>query len=276
MKNKTALLIIDVQNDFCSPSGSLFVGGADKDSERLASWINTNEDEIGYIGITIDSHQIIDIAHPRYWFDADGNNPKPLTVITSADVESGKWKAIKPKVGLNYLKALEADGQFPHVIWPEHCIIGTWGNSIYPVVNKAVLDWASNGHHVHYIPKGTHPDTEHFGAFEAQVPIEDRPLTCFNNSLMNTLNKHDVVYISGQAKSHCVANTLKQILDTSPELTKKLVILEDTMSSVAGGPDPDNDSLTFQSIAQPIYDRAKEMGAKFSNTEAESLVEKVS
>lgn len=268
---KTALLIIDPQNDFCDPAGSLYVDGANEDSRRLASWINTNQNEIDYIGITIDSHQVIDIAHPKYWFDENGNNPNPFTVITSADVESGKWKAIKPEVGANYIKALEADGQFPHVIWPEHCVIGTWGNNIYPIVNDAVLVWASNGHHVHYVPKGTHPDTEHFGAFEAQVPIEDKPLTCFNNNLMNTIDKYDVIYIAGQAKSHCVANTLKQIVDIAPDVAKKVVILEDTMSPVAGGPDPDNEALTFDSIAQPIYDEAAAMGVRFSTTEAENL-----
>ena len=43
------------------------------------------------------------------------------------------------------------------------------------------------------------------------------------------------------------------------------------MSPVAGGPDPDNEALTFDLIAQPIYDKAKEMGVKFSNTKSENL-----
>jgi len=268
---KVALLMIDVQNDFCDPAGALFVAGADEDSRRLASWINTNQNEIDYIGTTIDSHQVIDIAHPKYWFDDNGKNPVPFTVITSADIESGKWKAVKPEVGAKYVKALEADGQFPHVIWPEHCIIGSWGNAIYPIVNDAVLVWAASGHHVHYVPKGTHPDTEHFGAFESQVPIEDKPLTKYNKGLMDKLDQYDVIYLAGHAKSHCVANTLKQMMVNAPDVAKKVVILEDTMSPVAGGPDPDNEALTFDLVAQPIYDEAAAMGVRFSNTTAENL-----
>lgn len=271
MKKQVALLIIDAQNDFCDPKGSLFVPGAVEDSNRLTNWIGLNKKYIDYIGITIDSHQMLDIAHPKYWFDKDGKNPVPFTVITSADVEEGKWNSINPKVSLKYLKDLEADGQFIHVIWPEHCIIGTWGNLIHEPVNNVILDWASQGHYVHYIPKGAHPNTEHFGAFESQVPIEDKPLTQYNEKLMDTLDKNDVIYIAGQAKSHCVANTIKQIMDNAPGVAKKVVILEDTMSPVPGGPDPDNEALTFDLISQPIYDDAKAMGVKFSNTKSESL-----
>lgn len=271
MKKRIAVLIIDAQNDFCSPKGSLFVDGSVEDNERLSKWIVDNKEEINYIGCTLDSHQLIDIAHPRFWVDKDGNNPAPFTIISASDVESGKWSAVKPQTALKYLRDLEADGQFPHVIWPEHCIIGTWGNQLDPKVNDAILSWAANGHHVHYVSKGAHPDTEHFGAFEAQVPIENNPLTQYNLPLQKTLEKYDVIYLSGQAKSHCVANTLKQLVDKAPDVAKKVVVLEDTMSPVGGGPNGPGTTPTFDEIAQPIYDAAKKLGVRFSTTIAESL-----
>ena len=271
MKKRIAVLIIDAQNEFCSPKGSLFVDGSVEDNERLSKWIVDNKDEINYIGCTLDSHQLIDIAHPRFWTDKNGNNPGPFTVISASDVENGTWSAVKPQTALKYLRDLEADGQFPHVIWPEHCIIGTWGNQLDPKVNDAILAWAADGHHVHYVSKGAHPDTEHFGAFEAQVLLENNPLTQYNLPLQKTLEKYDVIYLSGQAKSHCVANTLKQLVDKAPDVAKKVVVLEDTMSPVGGGPDPSNPALTFDIIAQPIYDAAKKLGVRFSSTAAESL-----
>lgn len=34
---KTVLLVVDMQNDFCLPSGSLYVPGAEKDVEMVKS-----------------------------------------------------------------------------------------------------------------------------------------------------------------------------------------------------------------------------------------------
>ena len=87
MKKKIALLVIDAQHDFCSPNGALFVPGAEEDNKRLSQWILNNKESIGYIGCTMDSHHINDIAHPGYWVDKNGNNPNPITTITEDHVE---------------------------------------------------------------------------------------------------------------------------------------------------------------------------------------------
>ena len=116
---KNALLIIDPQNSFCNPGdsngtgkGSLFVDGADKDMKKLADWILKHQDQIDYIGVTLDSHQPNDIAHPGFWQDKDGNYPPPFSVITVKDVEEGKWSPrFDPARCLNYLKNLESQGE---------------------------------------------------------------------------------------------------------------------------------------------------------------------
>jgi nicotinamidase-related amidase len=53
--------------------------------------------------------------------------------------------------------------------------------------------------------------------------------------------------------SHCVANTLKQAMEYTPELAKKFIILTDCMSNVTG----------FEHIADKIYDDAKNLGIRF-------------
>ena len=276
MKKRIALLIIDAQNDFCSPKGSLFVEGAVEDNERLSKWIIENKEEIDFIGCTLDSHQLIDIAHPRFWFDKKGNNPSPFTVISVSDVENGIWNSIRPKEAIEYLKRLDDDGKFPHVIWPEHCITGTWGSQLDSKINEAILSWASQGKFVKYVTKGENPFTEHFGAFEAEVQIKNAPSTQYNLGLIMALDKYDVIYLSGQAKSHCVANTLKQLVGRTPELAKKVIVLEDTMSPVVGGPNGPETTPTFEEISQPIYDEAAKIGVKFSTTVEEKLVYKSS
>ena len=273
MKKKIAVLIIDAQNDFCSPKGSLFVPGAEEDNERLSGWILDNKDEIGHISCTLDSHQLIDIAHPGFWVDKDGNNPQPFSVITAEQVRSGDFRPVMGTINkaIDYLQSLEDEGEYAHVIWPEHCIIGTWGNQLDQKVNDACLAWARNGHHLSYVSKGSHPYSEHFGAFKAQVPQENYPSTQFNFGLQQTLEKFDTVYLAGQAKSHCVANTLKQVVKEVPNLAKKFVILTDTMSDVPGGPAGPGTTPTFGELAQPIYDEAKALGVKFSTTVAEGV-----
>jgi len=268
---KIALLIIDAQNDFCSPTGALFVPGAQEDNERLSQWILNNKKSIDYIACTLDSHQIHDIAHPEYWRDKDGNRPAPFTAITVADLNSGKWSAVKPQHALDYLQALEDEGEYVHVIWPEHCLVGTIGHAIDDKINQALQTWSRLGHSIRYVTKGTHPDTEHFGAFEAQVPIKNMPMTQYNLELQQTLEKYDVVYLAGQAQSHCVANTLKQVVRKAPNLAKKFVILTDAMSDVPGGPMGPGTTPTFGELAQPIYDEAKALGVRFSTTVKENL-----
>ena len=267
---KNALLIIDPQNSFCNPGdangnnrGSLYVDGAEKDMLRLSDWILVNKEGIDYIGITLDFHQPNDIAHPNFWQDKDGNFPPPLTSISVSDVENGIWTPrFDPKRCLKYLKDLETQGEFPHLIWPIHCVIGSEGAAIYQPLMSAIEQWTVRGKFFQTISKGTYPFSEHFGAFHAQIPDPQRPETQLNQGLIKTLEYYQNVYLSGEAKSHCVANSLKQVLYEAPTLAPKFIILEDTMSDVTG----------FETIADPIYEKARKMGVRFSTTLAEKLV----
>lgn len=266
---KNALLIIDPQNSFCNPGdangnnkGSLYVEGAEKDMKMLADWISRNKTEIDFIGITLDSHQPNDIAHPSFWQDKDGNYPPPYTSISVKDVENGVWTPrFDPKRCLEYLRSLEAQGEFPHVIWPPHCVIGSEGAAIYQPLMDAIVEWTVRGKFFEVVAKGTYPFSEHFGAFQAQIPDAQRPETQINQRLIKTLEYYQNVYLAGEAKSHCVANSLKQVMNEAPDLAAKFIILEDTMSNVTG----------FETIADPVYNQAKQMGVRFSSTQNEKL-----
>ncbi len=253
---KIALLIIDGQNDFCSPKGSLFVHGAEEDMARVTEFIKKNKKKIDYLALTQDNHQIIDISHPSFWQDKDGNFPNPFTIISAKDVNEGKWSPrFAPLEAIKYVEELEKQGEFPHCIWPEHCIIGSEGAAFIPVLMDAVKEWARQGRFYQVVAKGTNPLTEHFGAFRANIPIQNRPETQLNQKLIQTLESYDVVYFAGEAKSHCVANTLKQACDF-PDLAKKFVILEDCMSNVTG----------FEHLADAIYDNAIKLGVTFQKS----------
>lgn len=274
-RKKNCLLIIDAQVDFCNPKGALFVPGSEEDNKRLASFILSNLDEIDMMAATLDSHHLIDIAHPSFWKDKDGNNPPAFSVISAKDIRDGNWvpRFYAPQVALKYLETLEQQGEFVHVIWPPHCLIGSAGHALDNIIFDAVkaFDNKKGARGCQFITKGTHPLTEHFGAFRAQVPIPGIASTDVNMDLLKTLAEYENVYLAGQAKSHCVANTLKQALQYVPDLAKKFIILEDCMSSVSGGPVPNNPALTFEVLAQPIYDDAKKAGVRFSTSVQEKL-----
>jgi nicotinamidase-related amidase len=255
MKSSHAFLIIDAQYDFCHPQGALYVPGAKEDMQRLKKLITDNSRAISHICVTLDTHPVNDISHPSFWMDVQGRFPTPFTQITSREVASGKWTPrFHVAEATLYLTALEVQGQFPHFIWPEHCLAGSTGAALDANILEAIHGWAlKTGKNYQAVIKGTHPLTEHFGIFMAQIPIENAPETQLNTSLISTLAAFDYIYLAGEARSHCVATSLKQLLDFAPELARKLVIIEDCMSDVTG----------LGHLGEPIYAQARTAGLQF-------------
>ncbi len=231
-------LIIDTQNDFCAPSGSLFVPGADQDAVRLAAMLRRYQDKITDIHLTLDSHHWVDIAHPIFWRDAKGKHPAPFTVISADAVLNGRWHTTHPgcqQRALAYVQTLRANGRYELVIWPPHCLIGTAGNNVVAPVAEAVLAWEQGFAMVDYVTKGSNLWTEHYSAVQADVPDPQDPGTQLNIGLITVLEEADLIVLSGQALSHCVANTVRDIADNfGPDSIRKMVLIKDTCSAVPG------------------------------------------
>jgi nicotinamidase/pyrazinamidase len=257
---KIHLLVIDPQNDFCDIPESelpvdpatvsagaaapmvrpaLPVAGADADMKRLAAFIDRVGNKLYDIHVTLDSHNPVDIAHPTWWVNAQGGSPAPFTPIGAADVKSGLWRARNPLAQAHsrrYVEALEASGRYLLVIWPEHCLIGSWGHNVHGAVKAALDRWAhSKLEVVDFVTKGSNPMTEHYSAVQAEVPDPSDPSTMLNGRLIKTLGEADLVVIAGEALSHCVANTVRDIANNFGEANiRKLVLLSDCASSVGG------------------------------------------
>lgn len=260
---KNALLIIDPQYDFCNPAGALFVAGAEQDMKNLHDFIVKNSDKLDHICVTLDSHPVNDISHPSFWQDKSGNFPAPFTQINLADVKSGKWTArFEPEIAIDYLEKLEVQGEFPHFIWTEHCLAGSRGGSIDDNLLPALKTWArKEGKDYQTVQKGMYPFSEHFGIFMAQIPTESVLETQLNQELLDSLSHYQNVYLAGEAKSHCVATSLKQIMDYAPELAKKVIILEDCMSDIP----------TMEHLGTPIYEEARKKGIRFAKANEEMI-----
>ena len=88
---------------------------------------------------------------------------------------------------------------------------------------------------VDFVTKGSNPWTEHYSAVVADVPDPDDPTTMLNIGLIQTLENADIVLITGQALSHCLKFTTEDIANNfGVDNIKKLILLDDTTSSVTG------------------------------------------
>ena len=247
------LLIIDPQVDFCVPGvydtsgnlisgGSLYVSGADEDMPRLANFIDRVGDRIRQIRITLDSHQILHIAHPVFWIDSNGHNPKPFTIITANDVKNGVWRAAKfylQKEALFYVNALEQGGRYPLCIWPPHCLINRPGANIVPEVSDAIDQWCKKKFcDIDFVTKGSNTLREHYSAVKAEVFDDSDPRTGLNVDLIDALENADEILIAGEALSHCVANTVRDIATSFKDASyvRKMTLLLDCSSPVGDQP----------------------------------------
>lgn len=240
MARNIHLVVIDPQVDFCDPNGALSVPGADQDMRRLAAMVARLSGKLDDIHVTLDSHRLIDVAHPIFWKDSNGRHPDPFTIIRADDVCSGRWAPTLP--GLyrrmqDYVHTLEANGRYPLCIWPPHCLIGSPGHCVMPALRKALLDWESSRFAlVDYVTKGSNPWTEHYSAVTADVPDPTDPGTQINTRFIQTLMDADMVVIAGEAGSHCLANTIRDIANNfgDDSYVKRLVLLTDATCPVPG------------------------------------------
>jgi nicotinamidase-related amidase len=235
------VVIIDPQVDFCSQIGSLFVTGADIDMKMSGQMIDRLGTKISKYHVTLDNHHWVHVAHPVFWIDNCGNHPNPFTIISNEDVVDGKWKATKEKHqpwAIEYTRKLKNNGRYPLCIWPPHCIIGTLGANISQDVMTPLLEWENKMiDTVDFIHKGTNWRTEHYSAIQADISddITNDPSTFRNDRFLMDLADADIIGICGEALSHCVANTVRDIADNfGEENVKKIVLLQDASSNVPG------------------------------------------
>jgi nicotinamidase-related amidase len=244
MTRKVTLICIDPQNDFCIPlgpggeKGTLVVPGAEQDMIRLGKFITKNSKRIDQIHCTLDSHQYVHIAHPAFWVNSKGEHPSAFTLISEDDVKNGTWRSFNPQwqgVAEKYVATLKAHARYMLVIWPPHCLIGTWGHSIVPQVATALYAWEAEFNRINFVAKGSNLFTEHYSAVQADVEDNNDVSTKLNTELIEVLTKADEILITGEALSHCVANSIRDVAAKfGTDQIQKFTLLEDTSSNVTG------------------------------------------
>ena len=234
-KQKVLLLIIDMQNDFME-SGSLAVPNSHIDVKNLVSWMYKNIEKITDIAFSLDTHFPFQIFHPSWWVDENGRNPEPFTVITKEDLDNNKWKAVNfQKESYEYVRGLESKGKKKLVIWTYHCLHVTFGNALENQTSNMVYFHSAirNSTPIRLV-KGQDPLSEMYGIIRAEFD----PKNNVNTEFLKKLLEYDRIIIAGEAKSHCVSESIKQIIeffeDTDSKKLNRIFILEDCMSNIPG------------------------------------------
>lgn len=257
------LLIIDPQNDFCDIEGAaLPVAGANADLQRLSSLIARAPDAMSDIIVTLDTHDTVSVERTTFWKQADGTPASPFTEITEEAVREGKYAprdATRLPEVIAYLHALESGGRYRLMVWPVHCVLGTWGHNIHTALAREIAAWEERKQRAALkVLKGLNPMTEQYSAVRAEVPRPDDIRTLTNELLVARAKPGDgVLLVAGEASSHCVAATLSDLLATmAPDERRRVILLRDCMSPVPG----------FEAAAEAFFTRAAAQGVRLTTS----------
>ena len=253
---RLCLLAVDVQNTFCIPDFELFVAGrsgtgAVDDNRRLCEFVYRNLGTITQILPSLDTHHAMQVFHAIWLVDERGNHPAPYTLVSAEDVEAGRWRlstAVAEALAIDvdyaqrhlahYTRRLAEGGKYDLTIWPYHAMLGGIGHALVSAVEEAVFfHGIARRSYPDFQVKGDNPLTEHYSMLGPEVtegPDGDR-LGGKNTKLIERLMTFDAVVVAGQAKSHCMAWTIDDLLAeeaAGERLAERTYLLEDCTSPV--------------------------------------------
>jgi nicotinamidase-related amidase len=253
---RLCVLAVDIQNTFCIPDFELFVAGrsgtgAVDDNRRLCEFLYRNLGEITQVFPSLDTHHAMQVFHAIWLVDERGDHPAPYTLVSAEDVATGRWRlnsAVAEALGIDidyaerhlayYTRRLAEGGKYDLTVWPYHAMLGGIGHALVSAVEEAIFfhglaRYSSPDFQV----KGDNPLTEHYSLLGPEVtegPDGDR-LGGKNTELIEKLLTFDAVVVAGQAKSHCLAWTIDDLLDDEDvreRLAERTYLLEDCTSPV--------------------------------------------
>ncbi|HEX5469740.1 MAG TPA: hypothetical protein VFW80_11905 [Gaiellaceae bacterium] len=253
---RLCLLAVDVQNTFCIPGFELFVAGrsgngAVDDNRRLCEFVYRNLGEITQILPSLDTHQAMQVFHAIWLVDEDGRHPDPHTLVSAEDVANGRWRvnaAVAEALGIDpdyaarqlahYTGRLSEGGKYDLTVWPYHAMLGGIGHALVPAVEEAIFfHGLARYSNPEFQVKGDNPLTEHYSMLGPEVTEgpDGEPLGRRNTALVEKLLTFDAVVVAGQAKSHCLAWTIDDLLEherVRERLAERTYLLEDCTSPV--------------------------------------------
>ena len=242
---KNLLLIIDPQNDFVDPKGSLYVPGSEEAINNICKFIDT--DRVDEIIVSQDTHQKYNIGFSEFW-----PGFKAFDKLMVRDIVSQKIKPtyINPKNYEDFFKQFEDFGYNDELtIWPHHCIEGSWGWCFPDILVESLGNWGLRNKKSYQVyRKGNIPELEAYSIFPK--------INKMGNTKIESLNiqeyEYGSIFISGFCKDICVAESVKWFSDNN---FRNLVFLDNCMATL----DKNSPNLKIYSYVE------KELMAKTEN-----------
>ncbi|KAI0108945.1 isochorismatase [Nemania sp. FL0031] len=192
---RPALIVVDLQEDFCPPNGSLAV--------------QEGRDIVGPINKVLDLPFVLKVA-TKDWH--------PANHISFAANHAGKQPFVDSVTIVNPHNAAES---YVSRLWPVHCVQGTAGAELIPELEKGKLD--------RVLEKGTDSRVEMYSPF--YDPFTSPRVS--DSGLATLLRDHAVsdVYVVGLAGDYCVKSCAE---DAAREGFRTYLIEECTRAVDAG------------------------------------------
>ncbi|KAL4937520.1 hypothetical protein BDV06DRAFT_202715 [Aspergillus oleicola] len=201
---KAALIVVDMQEDFCPPNGSLAVQGA----RELAPTINSLLAHPGF-AVRVASQDY----HPPDHISFASNHPPPNnrpfeSSITISNPAPGKETETKEQM-----------------LWPVHCVQQTSGADIIPEIDPTKVDL--------FVKKGMDRRVEMYSAFADSFGNQDPAIVSSDTHLQAFLAGRGVkdVFVVGVAGDYCVKHTA---LDAATAGFRSFVVQDATECVVPG------------------------------------------
>ncbi|KAJ5037418.1 uncharacterized protein L3040_007593 [Drepanopeziza brunnea f. sp. 'multigermtubi'] len=184
-----ALIVVDVQEDFCPPNGSLAVA----DGRAIISTVN-------------------DLLALPFTLKIATKDWHPAKHISFASSHPSKRPFLDTTTITNPSNAAES---YESRLWPDHCVQHTPGAELVPELNVGLVD--------RVVEKGTESAVEMYSAFYSPL----REPRCCDSGLVGLLKGKGVtdVYVVGLAFDYCVKATAT---DAAREGFRTVVVREGT------------------------------------------------
>jgi nicotinamidase-related amidase len=185
-------------------------------------------------------------------------------------VQSGRWlPLVEPEWSRAYVARLERDHKKLLTIWPYHVLIGSPGHMLDPELWSAVF-WHSIARQTHpvWMHKGSIPLTEHYSIIQPEVPVPGASGGGKNQAFLDELAEADLIFVAGEAMSHCVLETVEDLVEEfgdRPDVLRKVLFLRDCTSPVV------HPEIDFRAIAGARLAEFERMGVQLVDSTAVDL-----
>ena len=172
-------------------------------------------------------NNLLTIVDPQVDFTtgslATAKGPAAMDYLAKA-LDKGAWKnyswiiVTQDAHPANHCSFVEQGGKFP-----PHCVQGTKGMEVYPVLNEVLSNITANIPNIHYMQKGDLVDKEEFSIFQNKQCGE---------KLRRTIEEigFEGIDICGIATDYCVYETTKDLMEFYP--AKQIRIVTNCLAAV--------------------------------------------